>query len=136
GEARSLGVDLEVKGTAGSASFYGYQGPIRQVVLNLALNALQASSRGQCVELGAAVTGDGERLVLEVLDRGPGIAAELSDKIFDAFVTTRSGKGGTGLGLHACRDLVDAMGGRIEWQPRDGGGTRFSVTLPIGADLP
>ncbi len=98
---------------------------LRAVMLNLVLNACQASN-GQQVEI-ETLPGDGV-CHIEVRDRGPGIPAEIRDKIFDPFFTTKSS--GTGLGLPIVKRLMEAQGGHVRLRPRDGGGTVAEVSLP------
>ena len=98
---------------------------LRAVMLNLVLNACQASN-GQQVEI-ETLPGDGV-CHIEVRDRGPGIPAEIRDKIFDPFFTTKSC--GTGLGLPIVKRLMEAQGGHVRLRPRDGGGTVAEVSLP------
>jgi two-component system NtrC family sensor kinase len=102
-----------------------------QVVLNLVMNAAQAvegrAARGRVwVETAAR----GERVVLTVSDDGPGISPEVRQRLFEPFVTSRPAQGGTGLGLHVARRIVEQVGGSLELHDRPGGGTRAVVTLP------
>ena len=98
---------------------------LRAVLLNLVLNACQAS-QGAPVEIAVAQTGDECRI--EIADRGPGIPKPQLDQIFEAFYTTK--QSGTGLGLAIVKRLTKLQNGRVELGPRDGGGTVASVTLP------
>jgi len=98
---------------------------LRAVMLNLVLNACQASG-GQPVEIETIV--DGAECRIEVRDRGPGISDDIRDKIFDPFFTTKSS--GTGLGLPIVKRLLEAQGGHVRLRPRDGGGTVAVVSLP------
>ncbi len=101
---------------------------IVQVVLNLVLNAADATPRGR-VTVRAARGAEG-RARVEVEDDGPGIAPEVRDRLFEPFVTTKPVGEGTGLGLAVCRGLVEAVGGTITVDAGDGGGARFVVELP------
>jgi signal transduction histidine kinase len=83
-------------------------------------------ARERRLEVSARTAGAGA--VVEVADRGPGLAPEVKDRLFEPFVTTK--RTGTGLGLAIARRVVEAHGGRIEAAARDGGGTVFRVTLP------
>ncbi len=100
---------------------------VKQVLLNLVSNALEAMPDGGTLTLGA-VSRDGA-LVLGVEDTGPGIPAGLLPRIFEPYVTTRAR--GTGLGLAIARRIVEAHGGRIEAASRTGRGSRFTVTVPL-----
>lgn len=99
---------------------------ITQVLLNLLLNALQILPEGGRIEI--AVRREQDTLVLEVADDGPGIAAELYERIFDPFFTQRSG--GIGLGLTVVRQIVEAHRGHIVADKSALGGALFRVTLP------
>jgi two-component system NtrC family sensor kinase len=104
---------------------------IVQLLLNLLLNAAHAAPRpGGRVAVRAARLG-GDRVRVEVEDNGPGISADVKDKLFEPFVTTKGVGEGTGLGLAVCRGLVEAAGGSISVETaRDGGGARFVIDLP------
>ena len=105
-----------------------------QVFVNLLVNAAQALPPGDVekniIRLRTR-TGEGGRVLVEVIDSGPGIPAELRSKIFDPFFTTKPAGEGTGLGLWICEGIVTRMGGTIEVQSRPGE-TVFRVNLPPG----
>lgn len=94
---------------------------------NLIRNAMQASPRGQKVRVTQKL--DGDKLIVVVEDRGPGIPENLRERIFEPFYTTR-GEGGTGLGLTICRWVAEMHGGRVEVASAQEGGARFTVVLP------
>ncbi len=100
---------------------------IKQVLLNLVINAIQAMPSGGEVVL-RAVRRAGS-IALDVEDQGVGIPAENLERIFNPFFTTRAG--GTGLGLSIAYQIVNQHGGHISAQPNPGGGMTFSVALPI-----
>lgn len=99
---------------------------LKQVLLNLIVNAQQAMPNGGVVTLRLHARGG--HLVIEVADTGPGIPAELQERIFQPFFSTK--REGTGLGLSICRRLVEQMGGTIDVQSPPGKGAVFSVRLP------
>ncbi len=99
---------------------------IKQVLLNLILNALQASNAGNSVHLSVAATPDA--LCIDVCDEGRGIPAQDIDNIFDPFFTTR--ENGTGLGLAIAANIVAQHGGRLTAAPQPERGTRFRLLLP------
>ena len=86
-------------------------------------------------------TGTQDGLVFDIkryaINDGPGIRAQHRERIFERFYRIDPGRsravGGTGLGLAICRHLVESMGGRIGFEPRDQTGSRFWLTLPRGA---
>jgi signal transduction histidine kinase/CheY-like chemotaxis protein len=104
-----------------------------QALVNLLTNAAQAVVEGGgrvCVRTG--VTGTGEPY-LEVEDDGPGIATEHLARIGEPYFTTRSARGGLGLGLFTTRGIVDAHGGRLEISASAPRGTRARIVLPRAA---
>ena len=103
-------------------------GQLRQVVLNLLLNAADASPEGAPIELSAR--DDGQWARIDVRDHGPGIPPEVRARIFEPFFTTK--KGGTGLGLATVHRIVEEHHGMIEIGESDPGigGTVFTIRLP------
>lgn len=106
------------------------------VLTNLVENAARYAPPGTAIEIRAALADAdaGEWLAVEVLDRGPGVPAELRERIFEKFVRAeppeRSARG-SGLGLAICKGLIEAHAGRIWVEARPGGGARFVFTLPV-----
>ena len=123
-----FGVELAVE--PGSVRVRGDRGQLGQVVMNLALNAVQAMDGCATRRVGLAARRDGERAVLEITDSGPGIAKTDLARAREAFFTRR--KGGTGLGLAIADRIVAAHGGALELANRPGGGLVASVSLPEG----
>jgi signal transduction histidine kinase len=99
---------------------------IRQAVLNLVVNAIQAMPSGG--ELRVAVRGSGDRVILEVADRGAGISDEARGRLFEPFFTTK--REGTGLGLAIAWQIAQQHGGDLCADNRAGGGARFVLALP------
>jgi two-component system CheB/CheR fusion protein len=118
--ARSIAVDGD------DAVVIGDPQMIREVFINLVLNACQASADGEAVEV--RVEAAGEHCRIAILDRGHGVPPAVRANVFEPFVTTRPG--GTGLGLAIVARLLDRQGGSIALEDRDGGGTVATVTLP------
>lgn len=115
-------------------------GQIQQVVVNLLLNALDAISGGGQVRVSVETvsdTGDappgGGWAVVRIADTGPGLPAEMLDRAFEPFVTTK--ETGTGLGLSICRRIVVAHGGQISACNLPQGGAEFTVRLPWAPSL-
>jgi signal transduction histidine kinase len=106
-------------------------GQIRQALIVLLMNALDATSTGGTVEVITAPSPPG-RVILTVADDGAGIAREHVDKIFSPFFTTKPVGQGTGLGLAICHGIVTSHGGEITVDSELGRGTRISLVLPIG----
>jgi signal transduction histidine kinase len=103
---------------------------VRQVLINLVQNALDASPPGDRVEIAVGGTGDGvgDGARLEVRDRGPGVDAELGDRVFEAGVTTK--EHGSGIGLVVARSVARQHGGDLVLSAREGGGCVAELTLP------
>lgn len=99
---------------------------IKQAVLNLLLNAVQAAPDGTEVVIESAR--DGARVCVRITDRGPGLAPEAAATLFTPFATTKAG--GTGLGLPVARQILEAHGGTVALHPAGGGGTVAVAALP------
>ena len=104
---------------------------IQQVIINLVMNAAEATAHGGRVVLRTRYEPAKESLILEVEDYGAGIAEEHRARIFDPFFTTKSTGKGVGLGLAVVYGIVDAHGGRIAVTSQLGQGTTFTVRLPL-----
>ena len=102
---------------------------LRQILWNLCENAFRYGMRdeGDRVELRVGRLTGSNRPYLEVLDRGPGIEAALTDRIFEPFFTSRAS--GTGLGLFIARELAQCNGALLVFEPRPGGGSVFRVVF-------
>lgn len=103
------------------------QEQIKQVLLNLVINAVQAMPSGGQITLRAAH--DGDCIRVEVEDEGVGIPSEYLERVFDPFFTTRSN--GTGLGLSTAYQIVSQHGGHIAARTNPNHGMTFAVTLPV-----
>lgn len=136
-QAQQQGVQIRSDLTGGTLDAWIDPPHIKQAVLNLMLNAVQAMSRqpegiARELILRTARGADEDKqpvVVLHVIDTGPGIAAEAAERIFDPYFTTKSG--GSGLGLPTTRRLIEAHGGKIELHTEEGRGTDFVITLPV-----
>jgi len=103
-------------------------GQLRQVVLNLLLNALDAVPVGGAIDVAISPPADGTA-GLTVADTGPGIAADLLPRLFEPFASTKDT--GLGLGLVISKRIVEDHGGMIRGTNRPGGGACFAVRLPV-----
>jgi signal transduction histidine kinase len=105
---------------------------MKQVLLNLVHNALQAMPEGGLMDITTAeaqkVGRDG--VMVSVKDNGVGIAPENQTRIFEPFFTTKTDRGGTGLGLSVTYGIVSEHGGEIELTSEPGKGSLFKVWLP------
>jgi signal transduction histidine kinase len=102
-----------------------------QAIINLLLNALEASSQGGCIQVSCRQALQTEGLIqIEVSDQGCGIADECLQNIFEPFFTTKSK--GTGLGLNNVKRIIGAHKGKIEFENLDPCGVVFRILLPSG----
>jgi signal transduction histidine kinase len=99
---------------------------LRQAVLNLLKNGMEALSRGGAITLGSRW--DGEALEVFVSDTGSGITSEVAGRLFEPFFTTKPQ--GTGLGLSITRQIIEEHGGELTWRNGEGGGATFIIRLP------
>jgi signal transduction histidine kinase len=100
---------------------------MKEVLVNLAQNAIQATPPGGRVTLKAS--GNAEHVKIQVTDTGHGIPPADLDKIFFPFFTTKPD--GNGIGLAVCKEIVEAHGGKIEVDSKEKVGTLFTITLPV-----
>ncbi len=119
---------------AAGVAMDSYPGPLGQVLTNLLTNALvhgfEGCSKG-LIEITGGPGDEGE-VCLTIADDGMGIPPELLDRVFDPFVTSKLGRGGTGLGLHIVWNTVTVvLGGSISVDSTPGQGTRFRIILPV-----
>ena len=108
---------------------------IQQVLLNLLTNARQAMPRGGRMLIRIAPDAAAGTVDLTVRDTGSGIPPEVLPRIFDRYFTTKqgpdaSGKGGTGVGLAMCREIIESHQGKIRVESTVGVGTAFTLKLP------
>jgi two-component system, OmpR family, sensor histidine kinase KdpD len=104
---------------------------IEQALISLLANAAQHGASKEPIEI--SVARDNSTIVFSVADRGPGLVAGEENKVFEKFYRRPgTAPGGLGLGLWIARQLIEAHGGQIIAQNREGGGARFSIRLPIG----
>ncbi|MBI2354575.1 MAG: HAMP domain-containing protein [Deltaproteobacteria bacterium] len=106
------------------------KGKIQQVILNLLINAADASAERGEVRLTAA--SENGSYILSVHDHGSGISDEMRERIFDIFYTTKPAGEGTGIGLAICKSIIEMHGGALYFESRPGD-TTFTVSIPISA---
>lgn len=132
--AEQAGVEVRVDELSREIALCCDAGKLRQVLLNLMLNGVQAAGSGGWVRLAArrCTAGDphDNGIELEIVDSGPGIPPEMLDRIFNPFFTTKST--GTGLGLAIVHRIIEAHGGTIRAMNSEAAGARFAVWLADG----
>lgn len=126
-EAQRTGVTLTIDCPPGLPDVSGDPGLLRQVFLNLALNACQAMPRGGTLRIACAPS-RGQRIAVLVEDTGVGIPPDRLEKIFELYFTTK--ERGSGIGLSMVYRIVQLHDGEIEVQSTPGRGTTFRVELP------
>lgn len=132
-----VSVEIEIDPETPAAMANGNQ--IQRVLLNLLINARQAMTEGGTIFVRLRQADEKEFIELVVRDSGKGIPRDKLPRIFDAFYSTKSGpdesgKGGTGLGLAACKEIIDAHRGRIRVESTVGRGTAFILKIPAVLD--
>lgn len=132
-----IAIETEIDSATPNALASGNQ--IQRVLLNLLINARQAMPNGGTILIRLAPSGEEGWMELTVRDSGNGIPKETLPHIFDPFYSTKdgpdeSGKGGTGLGLAACKEIIDSHQGRIRVESTVGRGTAFIIRLPVSKE--
>ncbi|MFX4087328.1 MULTISPECIES: PAS domain S-box protein [Sphingobium] len=126
--ARERGVQSHFQFDPGASQVLVDKVQIQQVLINLIRNAVEAMVSEVDRRVWVSTCRDGKGMIrVTVADTGPGVPAHVADQLFTAFVTTKSD--GMGLGLSICRTIVEANGGRIYLEPREGGGSQFHFTV-------
>lgn len=125
--ARSRSVAVEVLTASPAPEVWCDPEQIKQLLLNLVLNAVQASPEGGRVEIHCGASPAGVNI--EVRDQGPGIAPADRERIFEPFFTTK--ESGTGLGLAIAANIAEQHGGVLEVEENEPAGTVFRLVLPI-----
>jgi signal transduction histidine kinase len=141
-QAEAARVHLRSRLADGLPSVFVDASLLKQAILNLMINATQAMQKarekqqphGGADELilsTARRRADGQAVEVRVMDTGPGMSAEVKEKVFQPYFSTR--RGGTGLGLPIARRIVDEHGGNLSVHSEPGRGTEFILTLPVEA---
>lgn len=102
---------------------------VKQALMNLLLNAVQAMDGRPGSQLFVRTRLDGDRARVDVIDNGPGIPPELADRVWDVYFSSK--KGGTGLGLPTARRIAEEHGGALGFETEVGKGTDFFLVLPL-----
>ncbi len=137
-QARDLSLSVgPAPGLCAGKALLGDSGRLRQILLNLGVNAIKFTERGGVrIEIEAEATGrERLQLLFTVRDTGVGIAAEDQTRIFETFVQADAsytrGQSGVGLGLAICRQIAEKMGGDIALESAPGRGSAFFLRLPF-----
>ncbi len=119
-------ISLETELDSNIDFIYGDADQLKQVVLNVILNAFQAV--GEEGKVRIKTSQDRQKIYIEITDNGPGIPPEVGEHIFDLYFTTKADGGGIGLAL--CKKIVEAHEGRIWFRSMPGKGATFTIALP------
>src|SRR5262245_51044595 len=122
-------VELAVSIPGAPVRVLGTRDALKQALVNVGINALEAMPEGGA--LGLRLAHHESRATLAVADSGPGIAPEVQERIFTMHFTTK--QGGTGIGLYVARAVVESNGGEIRLRSHPGRGTTFEIELPAMA---
>ena len=106
---------------------------LQAALVNIVKNALEAMPEGGRFEVRTRLTLTG--VALDLTDTGSGIDDATLMHMFEAFYTTKQGRGGSGLGLPTARKIIEAHGGRISVQSQVGYGTQFTLEFPLPARI-
>jgi len=144
---RMSDIDLDLKLSAGNDRVMADPNQLRQIFLNIIINAADAILSAENVSRGKisistevrtnsrdGSSEGGDVLKIDYIDNGPGIPKADIENIFDPFFTTKGSGKGTGLGLYVCFMIVEGMGGRIGATSQEGEGTTITVYLPLCLD--
>lgn len=126
-EASMAGVRIELAVARGVPDLYGDENLLKEAFLNLLRNAIQASPP-LAAPIEISVLSEGTQVCIKVQDHGKGMPAEVREKAFDLYFTTR--KEGSGVGLALVQQAVEMHGGRIDLESEPGSGTTFTVCIP------
>lgn len=125
------GVRIELQTTENLPRVHGDSQQLRQVFLNLLLNAIDASLKGGVIKVIALPADEPNYISVKVIDMGTGIPDYILGSIFDPFFTTKEKGKGTGLGLSVSQGIVAKHGGKIRVSSQKDKGATFTVTLPV-----
>ena len=129
-QARKAAIHIELPASSSSLVLWGDRNQLRQLFLNLILNAFQAMPEGGRIEIDAGQAEDpGRQARITIADQGVGIPQDQLQKIFDPFFTTKHE--GTGLGLAICQNIVRRHDGKLELSSIEGQGTTAVLHLPL-----
>jgi signal transduction histidine kinase/ActR/RegA family two-component response regulator len=126
-EASNIHISLDLQ-IGSNAMVMGDDSELREVLVNMVFNAIDAMPEGGMLTLSSRTVG--EKVTIKVADTGVGMYPEVRSRIFDPFFTTK-GKAGLGLGLAVSFGIIRRHGGNIEVESQYGNGTEFCITLPV-----
>ncbi|MBF0472555.1 MAG: HAMP domain-containing histidine kinase [Nitrospirae bacterium] len=126
---KNIVTDLKIENNL--PSIYGDDQKLKQVFINLILNAKDALSEKGHIIISASLSNESNTVIFKVTDNGTGIPKHILDHIFDPFFTTKNLSSGTGLGLSVCQGIIANHNGSMNVDSELDVGTTFTVTLPV-----
>jgi two-component system sensor kinase FixL len=132
-DMRQRGVAIRLGNVPPDVSVLADKVQIQQVLLNLLRNAAEAVANQESREIALLTETNAATLQISVVDNGPGLPDEVTDKLFQPFVSTK--KTGMGIGLSICHTIITAHDGHLWSEPNPEGGTILRFTLPIASAL-
>jgi signal transduction histidine kinase len=130
-QIKIAGIKVELAAMDDPPRILGDRQQLRQVFLNLILNAVEASDRGGKMQVLVHPSDEPDHLSVKVIDYGSGIPAKILPRIFEPFFTTKETGKGTGLGLSVSEGIIAKHSGHVKVDSREGKGTTFTVILPV-----
>jgi two-component system NtrC family sensor kinase len=124
-------IEVKTKLNTELPQIMGDPGQLQQVLTNLLLNAADAMQGQGKITVTSRPNPSHDGIILTLTDTGPGIPPDIQDKIFEPFFTTKAPGKGTGLGLSIVYGVIQRHGGAIELDSAPGGGTTFTIRLPL-----
>jgi len=134
-KARDNGITLDKQVSENLPVVNADASQIHQVFVNLILNAIEFSPRGETITIALENQSDGQSVICRVTDHGPGADESMIERLFDPFYTTRKGHEGMGLGLSVCYGIIQHHQGEIGAHAGDKDGLVVWFTLPVATDL-
>jgi two-component system sensor histidine kinase HydH len=125
----AAGIRLEIDAGEEELAVDSDEAGLRQILLNLLLNAIDASPAGGVIRAGARYDETQQHAIAEIADSGPGLLGRSPEELFEPFTTTKVK--GTGLGLAISRQIAGRLGGTLELADRQGGGVVCTLTIPV-----
>ena len=128
-QMRESNIKIETYWDRGIPEVMASTNQMRQVMLNIIKNAMEAMPKGGTLTVRTAR--EGKNVLIHIQDTGVGIPEEIRNKIFEAFFTTKQKVKGVGLGLSVCYGIIRDHGGEIKVASEEGKGTTFTISLPV-----
>jgi len=129
-QMRNAGVRVETHLSPAVPAVEGNASELKQVFLNLTINARQAMPDGGVLRIATRPSGEDSWVEIRFEDTGHGVPSEVRERLFEPHVTTRAAEGGSGLGLSVSREIVEKIGGTLELESTSSAGSTFLVRLP------